>query len=70
MRCWMVEGLSMFSALKLHGCPARMCLFYGESHELSRSGKPRNRSRRMKEILKWMNHYLKGEEFDEETGKD
>ena len=70
MRCWMVEGLSMFSALKLHGCPARMCLFHGESHELSRSGKPRNRSRRMKEILKWMNHYLKGEEFDEETGKD
>ncbi len=70
MRCWQVEGLSMFSALKLHGCPARMCLFHGESHELSRSGKPQNRIRRMKEILRWMDHYLKGETLDEEPCKD
>jgi len=58
-RCWMVEGLSMFTALKIHGCPARMCLFKGENHELSRSGKPRNRIRRMEEILNWMDQYLK-----------
>ena len=55
----MVEGLSMFTALKIHGCPARMCLFKGENHELSRSGKPRNRIRRMEEILNWMDQYLK-----------
>lgn len=58
-RCWMVEGLSMFTALKLHGCESRLCLFKGENHELSRSGKPQNRIRRMEEILNWMDKYLK-----------
>lgn len=57
-RCWMVEGLSMFTALKCSGCPTRLVLFRDESHELSRSGKPRSRIRRMEEILNWMNHYL------------
>lgn len=60
-RCWLVEGVSMFTALKYHGCEARMCLFKGENHELSRSGKPRNRIRRMEEILGWMNKHLKGD---------
>lgn len=58
-RCWMVEGLSMFTALKMHGCEARLCLFKGETHELSRSGKPQNRIRRMEEILGWMDKHLK-----------
>ena len=58
-RCWMVEGLSMFTALKMHGCESRLCLFKGENHELSRSGKPQNRVRRMEEILGWMDKYLK-----------
>ncbi len=58
-RCWMVEGLSMFTALKMHGCESRLCLFKGETHELSRSGKPQNRIRRMEEILNWMDKYLK-----------
>ncbi len=58
-RCWMVEGLSMFTALKMHGCESRLCLFKDETHELSRSGKPQNRIRRMEEILGWMDKYLK-----------
>ncbi len=58
-RCWMVEGLSMFTALKMHGCESRLCLFKGETHELSRSGKPQNRIRRMEEILGWMDKHLK-----------
>ena len=58
-RCWMVEGLSMFTALKMNGCPARLCLFKGETHELSRSGRPQNRIRRMEEIVGWMDKYLK-----------
>jgi hypothetical protein len=58
-RCWMVEALSMFTALKMHGCDARLCLFKEETHELSRSGKPRNRVRRMEEIVAWMDKYLK-----------
>jgi len=59
-RCWMAEGLTMFTALKIAGCETRLCLFKDECHDLSRSGKPRSRIRRMEEILSWMNKYLKG----------
>ena len=58
-RCWMSEGLSMFSALKRNGTPTRLVLFHGENHELSRSGRPQNRIRRMEEILAWFDQYLK-----------
>lgn len=58
-RCWMAEGLQMFTALKLHGVPARLCLFKGENHELSRSGKPQHRVRRLQEMTEWFNQYLK-----------
>ena len=57
-RCWMAEGISMFTALKMHGCESRLVLFHDETHELSRSGKPQNRIRRMEEILGWMQKYL------------
>ena len=58
-RCWMAEGISMFTALQMNGCPSRMVLFHDETHELSRSGKPKNRIHRMEEILGWMEKYLK-----------
>lgn len=58
-RCWMAEGLQMFTALRIHGVPARLCLFHGENHELSRSGKPKHRLRRLREITDWMDCYLK-----------
>lgn len=58
-RCWYAEGLQLFTALKQNGVEAKMLLFKGENHELSRSGKPRNRIKRLKEITKWMDHYLK-----------
>lgn len=61
-RCWMADGLSMFTALKMHDCPARLVLFHDETHELSRSGKPRNRIKRMDEITAWMKKYLASEE--------
>ncbi len=57
-RCWMAEGISMFTALKMHGCESRLVLFHDETHELSRSGKPQNRIRRMEEIVGWMQKYL------------
>ena len=60
-RCWMVEAYQMFSALKVHGVESRICLFHGENHELSRSGKPNHRIHRLKEITDWFNHYLKEE---------
>ena len=58
-RCWLAEGLQMFTALKYHGVDARLCMFRGESHELSRSGKPKHRIRRLKEITEWFDNYLK-----------
>ncbi len=58
-RCWMAEALQMFTALKIRGVPARLCLFHGENHELSRSGKPSHRIRRLKEITQWMDTYLR-----------
>ncbi len=58
-RCWLAEGLQMFTALKYHGVDARLCMFRGENHELSRSGKPRHRVRRLEEITSWFEKYLK-----------
>lgn len=58
-RCWVPEALQMFSALKYHGVEARLCLFHGENHELSRSGRPKHRIRRLQEITQWFDRYLK-----------
>lgn len=60
-RCPLPEGLQMFSALKVRGVPARMCIFKGENHELSRSGKPKHRVRRLKEITEWFEKYIGSE---------
>ncbi len=58
-RCPVEEGLSMYTALSMAGCPTKLILFHGENHELSRSGKPYNRISRMKEILAWFDSYLR-----------
>ena len=58
-RCSIPEGYQMFTALKLHGVETRMCIFHGESHGLSRIGKPEHRTRRLNEITSWMDKYLK-----------
>ncbi|MBQ6856281.1 MAG: S9 family peptidase, partial [Lachnospiraceae bacterium] len=58
-RCWMGDAIQMFSALKFFGTETRMCLFHGENHELSRSGKPTHRVRRLTEMVNWFEKYLK-----------
>lgn len=60
-RCWLPEGLQMFSALKYHGVESRLCMFREENHELSRSGKPKHRIRRLEEITSWFDKYLQSE---------
>ncbi len=57
--CPLSEGMQMFAALKYFGVPSKAFLFEGENHELSRSGKPLHRIRRLKEMLGWFDHYLK-----------
>jgi len=58
-RCWLPEGIQMFTSLKYHGVEARLVMFRGENHELSRSGKPKHRIRRLREITNWFNKFLK-----------
>jgi len=58
-RCYMADAFQMFTALKMFGVDTRMCLFHGENHELSRSGKPKNRLKRLEEITNWFDKYLK-----------
>lgn len=58
-RCWLPEGIQMFTALKFFGIDSRLCMFRGENHELSRSGKPKHRIRRLQEITGWFDKYLK-----------
>jgi len=58
-RCYMADAFQMFTALKMFGIDTRMCLFHGENHELSRSGKPKNRLKRLAEITDWFDKYLK-----------
>lgn len=63
-RCPLPEALQMYSALLNQGIPSRMCIFKGENHSLSRSGRPRNRIRRLEEITGWIDRYCKGEGED------
>lgn len=58
-RCPLSQGLEMYSALVNNGVEARFCMFRGENHELSRSGKPKHRVKRLEEITAWMDAYLK-----------
>ena len=52
-RCPIDQGYQMFTSLIAHGVEARMVCFKGENHELSRSGKPSHRLKRLQEITNW-----------------
>ena len=58
-RCPLEQGLQMYAALVDRGVEARLCLFHGENHELSRSGKPTHRLRRLKEITDWFEQHVR-----------
>jgi dipeptidyl aminopeptidase/acylaminoacyl peptidase len=51
-------GETMFRALKYLKRPVVMVRFPGESHELSRSGKPWHRVERLEHIVNWFDKYL------------
>ncbi len=57
-RCPLEEGMQMFTALQLRHVPSRLVIFKGESHGLCRIGKPKNRVRRLEEILAWYRRWL------------
>jgi dipeptidyl aminopeptidase/acylaminoacyl peptidase len=58
-RCWMVEGLQFFTALKKLGKEAELVLFPGENHDLSRVGKPKHRVARLNHYIRWFDKHLK-----------
>lgn len=57
-RCELTQGLQMFTALKLHGVESEICVFRGENHELSRSGRPRPRLTRLRKMTEWFDRFL------------
>jgi dipeptidyl aminopeptidase/acylaminoacyl peptidase len=62
-------GMTMFRALKALHRPTVMVSFPGETHELSRSGKPRHRVERLAHILNWFDKYLQNKsvaEYDQQ----
>jgi dipeptidyl aminopeptidase/acylaminoacyl peptidase len=59
LRCPISQAEELFAALKIIGkAPAELVRFSGESHGLSRGGRPRNRMERLRRILDWFERYL------------
>jgi pimeloyl-ACP methyl ester carboxylesterase len=60
-------GEQMFRALKYLRRPVVMVRFPGETHELSRSGKPTHRIERLQHIVAWFDKYLMGQDITPTT---
>lgn len=58
-RCWLPEALQLFISLKYLGKRVELAIFPGENHDLSRSGKPKHRVKRLELIAGWMEKWLK-----------
>lgn len=57
-RCPVEQGHRWFARLRLNGVDARMLVFPGEGHELTRSGRPRHRVSRHEHVLAWWHEHL------------
>ncbi len=59
-RCPLEQAEQFYVAVKrLGNAPTELLVFKTENHELSRSGKPKNRMDRLSAIVGWFNRYLK-----------
>ena len=58
-RCPLEQGIQMYAGLMKNNINTKLVVFKNETHELSRSGKPKARIKRLAEITKWFDHYLK-----------
>ncbi|MCW4050729.1 MAG: S9 family peptidase, partial [Candidatus Bathyarchaeota archaeon] len=59
LRCTIQQAEEFFVALMELGVDTEFVRFPDESHELSRSGKPKHREERFQHILRWFDAYLK-----------
>ncbi len=58
LRCPVSQAFRYYTELKLAGVDAELLVFPGETHELSRSGRPWHRRQRFEAILGWWRRYL------------
>ncbi|MCA9243113.1 MAG: S9 family peptidase [Phycisphaerales bacterium] len=59
LRCPVAEADQLFTALKYLKREVEYVRFEGESHGLSRGGRPQNRAERLRRIAGWFDRYLK-----------
>lgn len=57
-RCPLSQAEELFAALRWMGKEVELVIFQGESHGLSRGGRPGNRIERLRRILGWFRKYL------------
>ena len=58
LRCPLDQGIQMYAALKENGVDSKLVIFKEENHDLSRSGRPKSRVKRLEEIVNWFERYL------------
>ncbi|MEF3692558.1 MAG: prolyl oligopeptidase family serine peptidase, partial [Acholeplasmataceae bacterium] len=56
-RCPIEQAMQLYAIVKERGVPSRFVWFKEETHELSRSGKPQGRMKRLEEITNWFETY-------------
>ena len=59
LRCPIEQAEQLYTALKVRGVPTEFVRFPGESHGLSRGGKPWHRVYRLDRIVDWFDRYLR-----------
>ena len=57
-RCSVEQAEQLFTALRWHNKEVELVIFEGESHGLSRGGRPGNRIERQRRILRWFEKYI------------
>jgi len=60
LRCAISQAEELFGALRLLGRKVEMVRFPGESHDLSRNGRPDRRVERLRRIAGWFEAHLLG----------
>ncbi|MCF7930215.1 MAG: S9 family peptidase [Acholeplasmataceae bacterium] len=56
-RCPVEQAMQLYTVVKQNGIMSKLVWFKGETHELSRSGKPEARIKRLDEITKWFKQF-------------
>jgi dipeptidyl aminopeptidase/acylaminoacyl peptidase len=57
-RCPLSQAEEWFAALRWHGVPVEMVVFEGESHDLTRAGRPQHRIEHLARMLDWFERHL------------